>query len=178
MPNLLLKRIDELPLNLFRRPYCGPRRLVPAHGSHRLPGRGRRRFEEIGHDLSPGEIVLFAPGRMPCGGGGLLRVRLRPGEGGGAAPRRSGREGGGHGHLWSLDRPYPLIGGEWKRRRDPSLLWPAHFAGIEREYCQIEKLTHLSELPAVAATLLCMPVKVEGASGVRVRAVGHGPLDD
>jgi glyoxylase-like metal-dependent hydrolase (beta-lactamase superfamily II) len=53
---------------------------------------------------------------------------------------------------WSLDRPYPLIGAEWRKRRDPSLLWPAHFAGIEREYCHIEKMANLDKLPEVGAT--------------------------
>ncbi len=75
---------------------------------------------------------------------------------------------------WSLDRPYPLIGGEW---RDPSLLWPAHYAGAEHAYCHLEKLTNLAALPAVGATLLCMPIKVEGGSGAWVRAVGLVPLD-
>jgi hypothetical protein len=32
---------------------------------------------------------------------------------------------------------------------DGKLLWKAHFAGIEREYCQIEKLANHLSSPAV-----------------------------
>jgi cyclase len=76
---------------------------------------------------------------------------------------------------WSLDRPYPLIGEEWAALRDPSRLWPAHFAGAERPYCQVEKLTALDALPPTGATLVCFPVKVAGGSGAWARAVGLVP---
>lgn len=76
---------------------------------------------------------------------------------------------------WSLDRPYPLIGGEWQQQRDPAALWPAHFAGIERPYLQIEKLANLMSVPAVGATILAFPVKVKGGSGAWTRAVALVP---
>ncbi len=72
---------------------------------------------------------------------------------------------------WSLDRPYPLIGAEWQQRRDPAALWPAHFAGIEHPYVQIEKLANLTAVPATGATILAFPIKVEGGSGAWTRAV-------
>lgn len=78
---------------------------------------------------------------------------------------------------WSLDRPYPMIGAEWKEKGDASLLWPAHYAGIERSYWHLEKLANLSDLPALGATLLALPIKVEAASGAWVRAAGLVPLE-
>lgn len=78
---------------------------------------------------------------------------------------------------WSLDRPYPLIGREWESLQDPTRLWPAHFAGIERRYCQIEKLTNLLALPHTGSTILCFPIKVEGGSGAWARVVGLIPQD-
>jgi cyclase len=55
--------------------------------------------------------------------------------------------------------------------RDGSHIWPAHFAGIEREYCQIEKLGNLDQLPPYGFTLSCLPVKIAGASAGWCRAV-------
>lgn len=78
---------------------------------------------------------------------------------------------------WSLDRPYPLIRAEWRERRDASLLWPAHYAGIERKYWHLEKLANLGMLPAVGATLLALPIKVEAASGAWVRVAALVPAD-
>ena len=55
--------------------------------------------------------------------------------------------------------------------RDASILWEAHRAGIDREYCQIEKLHNLGALPgATGFTVSCLPVKVAGASAGWCRA--------
>jgi kynurenine formamidase len=56
--------------------------------------------------------------------------------------------------------------------------WAAHRVGIEREYCQIEKLHNLAALPgATGFTVSCLPVKVAGASAgwSRAVAVADGP---
>ena len=79
---------------------------------------------------------------------------------------------------WSLDRPYPLIGAQWAQGHDPAALWPAHFAGIEHPYLQIEKLANLMSVPPVGATILAFPVKVTGGSGAWTRAVGLVPEPD
>jgi len=42
---------------------------------------------------------------------------------------------------YTLDRPFANMVADYKRTGDGCFIWPAHFAGIEREYCQIEKLT-------------------------------------
>ena len=72
---------------------------------------------------------------------------------------------------WGLDRPFMALRAEYERERDPSILWEAHRAGIDREYCQIEKLHNLGALPAATGfTVSCLPVKVAGASAGWCRA--------
>jgi kynurenine formamidase len=170
------RTIDELPLSRF----VGPAVVLDVSDmptGHLLSAEEvGGRLQKIGHVLSPGDIVLFRTGadehwgtekffEHGCGLGREAVLYLVE-----KGVRLMGTD------AWSLDRPYPLIGAEWKERRDPSLLWPAHFAGIEREYCHIEKLANLRELPEVGATLLCFPIKVERGSGAWVRAVGLVPL--
>ena len=73
---------------------------------------------------------------------------------------------------WSLDRPPMFMGRDFLADHDPTHLWPAHFVGREREYCQIEKLAHLGDLPsATGFTVACFPVRIERASAGWTRAV-------
>jgi len=72
---------------------------------------------------------------------------------------------------WSWDRPLPLIAEEFQRTGKTSIVWEGHFAGIEKGYCHIEKLTGLDELPPFGFTFFCFPVKIRGASGGWIRAV-------
>ena len=78
---------------------------------------------------------------------------------------------------WTLDRPYPLMGQEWRDRHDPDALWPAHFAGIERAYIQLEKLANLTSVPQTGATIFTFPVKVQNGSAAWTRAVAFVPED-
>ena len=53
-----------------------------------------------------------------------------------------------------------------------NLLWSAHFAGIEREYCQIEKLANLDLiLRPFGFKVSCLPIKIKDGSGGWCRAV-------
>lgn len=73
---------------------------------------------------------------------------------------------------WSLDRPPRAMGRDFLQTGDPSYLWPAHLVGREREYCQIEKLAHLGDLPAATGyTVTCFPVNIARASAGWTRAV-------
>lgn len=73
---------------------------------------------------------------------------------------------------WSLDRPPRYMGRDAVQTGDPSYLWPAHFVGREREYCQIEKLAHLGNLPtATGYTVAAFPVAIQHASAGWTRAV-------
>jgi kynurenine formamidase len=60
---------------------------------------------------------------------------------------------------------------EFKRTGDSTVIWGAHFAGIEKEYCQIEKLTNLDKLPPYGFKVACFPIKISGGSAGWVRPV-------
>lgn len=171
------QKIDQTPLSRC----VGPAVVLDVSdlptGHLVTPMEVEERLEGIGHNLSFGEIVLFRTGAdalwgteeyfsYGCGLGREAVLYLAE-----RGVRVMGTD------AWSLDRPYPLIGAEWRERRDASLLWPAHYAGIEREYWHLEKLANLGALPAVGATLLALPIKVEAASGAWVRAAALVPAD-
>jgi kynurenine formamidase len=73
---------------------------------------------------------------------------------------------------WSWDRPLPFMAKEFQQNRDPSIIWEAHFAGIEMGYCHLEKLANLSAIGRPHGfQVCCFPVKIKGASAGWVRAV-------
>ncbi len=73
---------------------------------------------------------------------------------------------------WGLDQPFWAIREEFQRTHNARVLWQAHFAGIEKEYCQIEKLADLNRLPAPTGfRVACFPVKLKAASAGWCRAV-------
>lgn len=74
---------------------------------------------------------------------------------------------------WSWDRPLPYQARDFGETRDPSLVWEGHFAGIEKGYFQIEKLTNLDRLPPTGFTFYCWPIKIKHASAAWIRAVAE-----
>jgi kynurenine formamidase len=80
---------------------------------------------------------------------------------------------------YTLDRPFADMVADYRRTGDGKYIWPAHFAGITREYCQIEKLANLDLLPRPHGFLVsCLPVKIERASAGWCRAVALVPAED
>jgi kynurenine formamidase len=128
-------------------------------------------LERISYTLSPLDIVLLQTGadrRL-----GSAEYFAQPG---------LGREG----VLWlveqgvrvigidayTLDRPFAAMVADYRRTGDGRYIWPAHFAGITREYCQIEKLANLDRIPRPHGFYVsCLPVKIHGASAGWCRAV-------
>jgi len=41
---------------------------------------------------------------------------------------------------WGFDRPFQYIIEDFQKNHDSRVIWEAHFTGIEREYCHLEKL--------------------------------------
>ncbi len=77
---------------------------------------------------------------------------------------------------YTIDRPFDAMVGDFKRTGDGRYIWPAHFAGITREYCQIEKLANLDQIPRPHGFYVsCLPVKIAGASAGWCRAVALVP---
>ena len=73
---------------------------------------------------------------------------------------------------WGWDRPFWAIKEEFARTGDFNVLWGAHYAGIDKEYCHIEKLANLDQLPRpFGFKVACFPVKLTGGSAGWTRVV-------
>ena len=72
---------------------------------------------------------------------------------------------------WSWDVPFPHTMQRWRETQDPSIIWEGHKAGMERGYCQLEKLGNLEELPSTGFEVICFPSKIKNASAGWTRAV-------
>lgn len=73
-----------------------------------------------------------------------------------------------------FDRPYKSMFDDFHKTKDSKFLWPAHLFGRKKEYCHIERLCHLDQLPrAFGFKVACFPVKIRhvGASWARVVAI-------
>jgi cyclase len=73
---------------------------------------------------------------------------------------------------FSLDAPFTHIIKTYQDTGNRDVLWPAHFAGRAREYCQIERLSGLEALPRpYGFTVACFPAKIARAGAGWTRAV-------
>jgi kynurenine formamidase len=168
------RTIDALPLDWFLAPGV---RLDVRHlerGAEIAPHHLEEALE--GHELQPLEIVLLWTGAEAQWG---TPAYFNAGSGLGRAGTlwlldRGVKVIGTD--AWGLDRPFVDLRADYERTGDASILWAAHRVGIEREYCQIEKLHNLGALPGVTGfTVSCLPVKVTGASAGWCRAVAIVP---
>lgn len=72
---------------------------------------------------------------------------------------------------WGLDRAFVVMAQE-AAAGNPQVFWESHFYGMQREYCQIEKLAHLEDLPQpFGFKVSCFPYNIRGASAAWTRAV-------
>ncbi|MHA2390433.1 MAG: cyclase family protein [Promethearchaeota archaeon] len=69
------------------------------------------------------------------------------------------------------DRPFHFQAREFRETGNKNLIWEGHYAGIEREYYQMEKLTNLDKLPPHGFKVSCFPIKILKASAAWVRPV-------
>jgi kynurenine formamidase len=69
------------------------------------------------------------------------------------------------------DRPFRYQAIEYRKTQDKSVIWEGHYAGIEREYYQMEKLANLDQLPSHGFKVCCFPVKILKASAAWIRPV-------
>lgn len=73
---------------------------------------------------------------------------------------------------WSWDRPLPFIAADFKKNGDPRVIWEAHFAGIEKGYCHMEKMANLSAIGRPHGfTVVCFPIKIKKAGAGWTRPV-------
>ena len=165
------RRIDEVPLE-----WCfGPGVVFDMR--HRKPGEVisvadlQQELREIRYTLSPNDIVMIHTGAATRWG--TPDYFRQPG-----LNRESTLwlvEQGIHMigiDAWTLDREFAAQIEDFKRTGDGRYIWPAHFAGITKEYCQIEKLANLDQIPQPHGFYVsCLPVKIKGGSAGWCRAV-------
>ena len=165
------RRIDQVPLEwCFAPGVVLDMRHIPA-GDFITVDHLRAALRLIKYDLRPFDIVLLWTG---------ADKRLD-------SPAYFAQPGlGREGVLWlveqgvrvfgidayTLDRPFVNMVADYQRTGDGRFIWPAHFAGITREYCQIEKLANLDLIPRPFGFYVsCLPVKIKDASAAWCRAV-------
>lgn len=165
------RHIDEMPLDWFYRP--GVVLDLTGAGNGVVGAAAlEEEFSRIGRTPAAGDIVLLHTGADRSIGtpeyftdftgldGPAVHLLLDLGV------RVIGTD------AFSLDAPFGDIISRYRRTGDRSVLWPAHVAGRSREYCQIERLANLGDLPAPHGFLVaCFPVKVVGAGAGWTRAV-------
>ena len=72
---------------------------------------------------------------------------------------------------WSWDAPFAYTAQTYAREGDASIIWEGHRAGMERGYCQIEKMANLDLLPNSGFMVSAFPFKIKGGSAGFTRAV-------
>lgn len=73
---------------------------------------------------------------------------------------------------WGWDIPLPLQAQQYREDPREDILWAAHYVGKEAEYCQIEKLANLDQLPKnFGFKVAAFPIKVKGGSAGWARPV-------
>ncbi|MGP4072892.1 cyclase family protein [Piscibacillus sp. B03] len=73
---------------------------------------------------------------------------------------------------WGWDIPLNLQVQDYKSNPRDGVLWAAHYVGKDQEYCQIEKLANLEQLPqSYGFDVAVFPVKIKGASAGWARPV-------
>ncbi len=128
-------------------------------------------LDRYGYKLKPGDIPLICTGADRFWG---TETYLSKGAGMSAAATRFLIDQGIRVmgiDAWSWDVPLPLEAEEFSRNKDTSMLWEAHRVGRERAYCHIEKLTNLDLLPFTGFQVICLPVKIKGASAGWCRCI-------
>jgi cyclase len=165
------RHIHEMPLDWFHRPAI---RLdlraqpVGAVGAEVL----KREIARIGRTPRPHDIVLLNTGASAYAGTEKYFTEF------------TGLDGEATDFLldlgvkvigtdaFSLDAPFGDMIRRYRESGERSVLWPAHFTGRRREYCQIERLHGLDALPGdFGYTVSCLPVKLVGSGAGWARAV-------
>jgi len=166
-----MKTIDQVPLEWCFRPgvKLDFRHLEDGHVV--TASEVEAELERIGHELQPLDIVLINTRASECYG---TDQYLLAGAGMGREATLYLTERGVRVtgiDAWSWDAPFAITAQHWQETGDASIIWEGHYAGIEQQYCHMEKLFNLEKLPATGFTVACFPVKITAASGGWTRAV-------
>jgi kynurenine formamidase len=141
-------------------------------GSEITPLDVEDQLAEVGHELAADDIVLLETGADDLWGSPEYLTEF-PGMSAAATKylvERGVRVIGTD--AYGFDKPFAEMGRRFVESGDPAELWPAHFAGRDVAYCQIEKMANLDALPRrTDVPLVTQPVSIPGASAGWVRPV-------
>lgn len=73
---------------------------------------------------------------------------------------------------WGWDVPLSVQAKQAKASGRNDIFWAAHFVGIDKEYCQLERLVNLDRLPSFGFKVAAFPLKIKNASAGPSRVVG------
>ncbi len=165
------RTIDQMPLDWFYGPgvVLDLRHLESRHAATVVDVQAA--LDKIGHTLRPNEIVLIQTGNDRLIGSPEY---FSSGPGMSAEATR-----------WLLDQGVRLTGIDawgWdaplveqarivKQTKQRDLFWSAHFVGVDKEYCHMERLANLDKLPPTGFTICAFPLKVKGGSAGPARVV-------
>ncbi|WP_254821039.1 cyclase family protein [Haloglomus halophilum] len=166
------RTIDEVPLE-----WCRGNAVVldvrdMDAGEEITPDDIDARLDALDHELSEGELVFLQTGADELWGSAEY---LQQFPGMGAAATKHLVEQGVRvigTDAYGFDKPFAEMGRRFADSGESEELWPAHFAGRDVEYCQIEKMANLDRLPRrTDVPVVCFPISIEGASAGWVRPV-------
>lgn len=132
----------------------------------------KERLDNLDHTLSPGELVFVETGADEMWGSAEYLTEF-PGMSAEATKYivNQGVKVIGT-DAYGFDKPFATMAERYAETGDNSELWPAHLAGRDVEYCQIEKMANLDKLPKrTDIPVVTFPVKIEEASAGWVRPV-------
>jgi len=168
--------IEQVPLDWCHRPGVKLDFSRMAPGSVVTAADVEGELARIGHTLQPLDIVLVQTPAAPhygtphyqdngIGVGRAATLYLTE-----RGVRMVGTD------AWGWDAPFGAVMERYARTGDASTIWEGHKAGRDIGYFQMEKLANLDQLPGHGFTVICFPVKIQGASAGWTRAVAV--LDD
>jgi kynurenine formamidase len=167
------RRIDELPLDWFFGPGVVLDMSHKADGDAMTATEAEAALAAAGHTLAPGDIVLVRtdrdrfygePDYIARGPGVTVEATRWLHDRG---VRVMGID------AWGWDAPLHLQAAEAIERGERGIFWAAHQADLE--YCQIERLCSLGELPPTGFTVSVFPLRLVGGSAAPARAVAIIP---
>lgn len=164
------RTIDEMPLDWF----IGPGVVLDLRSLPRDSAASARDLElalPAGYKLQPGDIALILTGNDKLWG---VREYYDAGPGVSADGTRWLIDQGVRLmgiDAWGWDRPLDLQAREARVTGRNDVFWEAHYVGIEREYCHMERLANLDQLPPSGFTVCAFPLKVLGGSAGPARVV-------
>jgi kynurenine formamidase len=167
------KTIDQLPLEWFYGPGVVLDMSHKADGEAMTVADAEAALDAAGHVLSPGDIVLVRTDRdafldaldYMARGPGVTAEATRWLHAAGV--RVMGID------AWGWDAPLHLQAAAAKASGEAGIFWAAHQADLE--YCQIERLANLRELPPTGFTISVFPLRLIGGSAAPARAVAIIP---